>query len=86
MQDASITESEQQENIKLSMAVDPEHSGLRFTIVGLFVFFAILLYVIVSLLLPQTAGINIVGVIVGLGGGVVRAWERVSYCRMKPLP
>lgn len=71
MQEPTLVQSEQNETIHLSLPVDPEHGGLRFAVVALFIFFAAMLYAIVSVIIPEAAGINIIGVIVGLGGSAM---------------
>lgn len=71
MQESAVEQTEEKANINLSLSVDPEHGGLRFAVVAIFIIFAMILYVVVSVVLPQTAGINIIGVIVGLAGSAM---------------
>ncbi len=51
-----------------TLPVDPEHIGLRITIVGVFVFAAIIIYLLTNALVPQAEGANFIAIIAGLGG------------------
>lgn len=48
---------------RLEFAVDPEHSALRFSVVGLFALLWLITYLVTSLLVP-TEGLNLIAVII----------------------
>ncbi|MCU0497118.1 MAG: hypothetical protein MUF87_07190 [Anaerolineae bacterium] len=54
----------------ISFNVDPEHAGLRVAIFGLFLVVWAVIYLLVSLLLPQS-GFNLIGIFGGLVGAAV---------------
>lgn len=56
---------------KFVLPVDPEHSGIRFAIVVLFIVTAMVLYGVISLLLPQSGGLNLIAAGGSLAGAAV---------------
>lgn len=54
-----------------SLTVDPEHSGLRLAVVGVFGISAVILYFVTTRIIPQLSGINIIAAVVALAGATV---------------
>jgi hypothetical protein len=53
------------------LPVDPEHSGLRMMIVLVFLISGVILYVLMTRLIPELSGINIIAVVVALAGATI---------------
>jgi hypothetical protein len=54
-----------------SLPVDPEHSGLRMMVVVVFLISGVLFYLIMTQLIPQLSGINIIAAVVALAGATI---------------
>jgi hypothetical protein len=54
-----------------ALPVDPEHSGLRLAVVGVFIVSALILYALISVFVPQIAGLNLIAFGGALGGAAL---------------
>lgn len=65
------------------LPVDPEHTGLRLAIVGLFIATAVILYIVIGLITPQSEGLNLLAIGGGLAGAAVMTQVADSFFKQR---
>ncbi|MBC8100786.1 MAG: hypothetical protein H7Y11_15205 [Armatimonadetes bacterium] len=64
--DTSLFSNETDVQPRFDVAVDPEHAGLRISVVLVFFATAVVVYLLAALLFPTDSGLNIVGILAAL--------------------